>query len=299
MTLLWASLLSLVTGVSLGLLGGGGSILTVPILVYVLGLPPRSAIATSMVVVGATSLVGALTHARAGRVRWRQGLFFGAAGMVGALVGGRLGKLVPQGLLLVVFAAMILATAFAMLRPRKVPQPGEAPKEVPRTRRLLRVARDGMGVGVLTGLVGAGGGFMVVPALALLGGLEMAEAVATSLLVITLNSTAGLVSTQLAGVPLDWAVAGGMSAASILGSLLGARLGRGLSPQTLRRAFAWFVVALGLFIFAREMSSLLALPSPSAGLVAGVLGTVVVGASVALGIRRAQRARASSNLRSP
>lgn len=245
--------LSLVAGVSLGMLGGGGSILTVPILVYALGVEPRGAIATSLVIVGVTSATGVLSHARAGRVEWRVGLLFGAAGMSGAALGGRLGKLVPPALLLVTFAGLVLATALAMLRKR--PGPGPAPVTPP-SRHLAPVLRNGFGVGLLTGLVGAGGGFMVVPALALFGGLSMPRAVATSLLVITLNSASGLASATLAGARVDWALAGSMSVASITGSLLGARLGRNLSPERLRKGFALFIVALGVFILARELHTL-------------------------------------------
>lgn len=271
--LLLGAALSLVAGLSLGLLGGGGSILTVPILVYVLGVDPRGAITTSLVVVGVTSAAGMLSHARAGRVEWRTGLLFGAAGMLGAAGGGRLGKFVPPAMLLVAFAGMVLATAIAMLRRRPVPA---LSSEAPARRRLSAVLRNGFGVGLLTGLVGAGGGFMVVPALALFGGLAMPQAVATSLLVIALNSVSGLISASLAGAPVDWALAGGMSVASILGSLLGARLGRGLSPELLRRGFAFFIVALGVFILVRELSSLFHLPSTRAAALAGGLSVAVL-----------------------
>jgi uncharacterized membrane protein YfcA len=267
-TLLLGAVLSLLAGLSLGLLGGGGSILTVPILVYVLGLEPRSAIVTSLVVVGLTSAIGTLSHAKAGRVEWRVGLLFGAAGMLGAAIGGRVGKFVPPALLLVAFAGMVLATALAMLRRRPVPA---AVPERPAPKRLFAVPRNGFGVGLLTGLVGAGGGFMVVPALALFGGLSMPSAVATSLLVITLNCASGLLSATLGGAPVDWALAGGMSMASIVGSLLGARLGRGVSPEGLRKGFACFIVALGVFILVRELSTLLHVSSARAIALAGSL----------------------------
>jgi uncharacterized membrane protein YfcA len=211
--------------------------------------------------------------------------------MAGALVGGQLGKLFPAPLLLVVFAGMILATAIAMLRPRVV-APSASPVPDSRVRHLWRVGRDGVAVGMLTGLVGAGGGFMVVPALALLGGLGMAEAVATSLLVITLNSTAGLISTQLAGVPVDWAVAGGMSVASIVSSLVGARLSRRLSQQSLRRAFALFVVVLGIFILARELIALLHLSRASVQLLTGGAGAVALLAMGCMAMCRSRQARA-------
>ncbi len=286
--LLLGAVLSLIAGLSLGMLGGGGSILTVPILVYVLGMEPRDAIATSLVVVGTTSAVGMLSHAWGGRVEWRTGLIFGAAGVVGAAVGGRLGKLVPPSLLLVAFAAMVLAAALAMLRGR--PASGGSPAQ-PSRRRMAGALRNGFGVGVLTGLIGAGGGFMVVPALALFGGLSMPRAVATSLLVITLNSISGLFSSTLAGASVDWDLAGIMSAASIGGSLLGARLGQGLHPETLRKGFALFIVSLGAFILVRELSALLHVPSSRAAALGGAvsLGTLLL-ASAPLLLKRWGRA---------
>jgi uncharacterized protein len=289
--ILLGAALSLVAGISLGLLGGGGSILTVPILVYVLGVDPRSAIATSLVVVGVTSATGMLSHARAGRVEWRTGLLFGAAGMLGAAAGGRLGNFAPPALLLIAFAGMVLATAIAMLRRRPAPAPA---REESATRRLSAVLRNGFGVGLLTGLVGAGGGFMVVPALALFGGLAMPRAVATSLLVIALNSASGLLSATQAGATVDWALAGGMSVASVLGSLLGARLGQGLSPEGLRQGFALFIVALGVFILVRELSTLFHLPSARAAALAGGLSLGVLAlASLPLLLKRWWRTQPS------
>ncbi len=168
--------LAVAVGVALGLLGGGGSILMVPLLVYVAGMDAKEAIAASLVVVGVTAAVSVIGHARAGRVRWRTGLLFGAAGMAGALVGGFIGGHLPGQLLMIAFAGMMVATAVAMLRGRKDVDPSKAHAELPVGRVLL----DGVVVGLVTGLVGAGGGFLVVPALALLGGLPMGVAVGTS-----------------------------------------------------------------------------------------------------------------------
>ncbi|MDY7229075.1 sulfite exporter TauE/SafE family protein [Hyalangium rubrum] len=282
-TLLLGAALMLVAGLSLGLLGGGGSILTVPILVYVLGMEPRSAIATSLVVVGVTSATGMLSHARAGRLEWRVGLLFGAAGMVGAAVGGRVGKFVPPALLLVAFAGMVLATAIALLRYH--PAPVSLPMGSAR-QRLFVVLRNGFGVGLLTGLVGAGGGFMVVPALVLFGGLSMPRAVATSLLVITLNSASGLFSATQSGAPVDWVLAGGMSGTAIAGSLVGARLGRGLSPEGLRTGFALFIAALGVFILTRELATLVHVTSGRAALAGGLSAGALILVSAPLLRRR-------------
>ncbi|WP_433530421.1 sulfite exporter TauE/SafE family protein [Micromonospora sp. CA-263727] len=235
-------------GVSLGLLGGGGSILAVPLLVYVAGLPAREAIATSLLVVGITSAVGVLPHARAHRVRWRTGLIFGLAGMAGAYAGGRLAGYVPPTVLLVAFALMMLATATAMLRGR----PGDANPSTPDGLPVLRVVLDGIVVGLVTGLIGAGGGFLVVPALALLGGLPMPVAVGTSLVVIALKSFAGLAG-YLSSVSLDWGLATTVTAAAVAGSLLGGRLAGRVPAELLRRAFGWFVVLMGVFVLAQQL----------------------------------------------
>ncbi|MGW0432560.1 sulfite exporter TauE/SafE family protein [Micromonospora sp. NPDC003197] len=241
--------LAVLIGVSLGLLGGGGSILAVPLLVYVAGLEAKEAIATSLLVVGVTSAVAVLPHARAGRIRWRTGLIFGLAGMAGAYGGGRLAAFIPAGVLLTGFALMMLATATAMIRGRRKTEGSDtASGELP----LLRVVADGVVVGLATGLVGAGGGFLVVPALALLGGLPMPIAVGTSLVVIAMKSFAGLAG-YLSSVQIDWGLAGAVTAAAVVGSLLGGRLAGRIPENVLRRMFGWFVVVMGVFVLAQQV----------------------------------------------
>lgn len=248
MELITTLVLSVLIGVALGLLGGGGSILTVPILVYVAGQDTKTAIATSLVVVGVTSAVGAISHARAGRVRWRTGLLFGAAGMVGAYGGGRLAAFIPDTVLLVAFGLMMAATAVAMLRRRPEPSTREAHEEVP----LGRVLVDGVVVGLVTGLVGAGGGFLVVPALALLGGLPMSVAVGTSLVVIAMKSMAGLLG-YLHSVSIDWSLALAVTTAAIAGTVVGGRLTSKVSQDGLRRGFGWFVVVMAAFVLGQQV----------------------------------------------
>ncbi|GAA4737211.1 sulfite exporter TauE/SafE family protein [Phytohabitans rumicis] len=233
-------------GISLGLLGGGGSILAVPLLVYVTDLPAKEAIATSLLVVGATSAVGVLPHARAGRVRWRTGLVFGIAGMTGAYTGGRLAELIPASVLLTAFGLMMLATAVAMIRGRRAAG-RPAPHELP----VFRVVLDGVVVGLVTGLVGAGGGFLVVPALALLGGLPMPVAVGTSLLVIAMKSFAGLAG-YLSSITINWPLAAAITAAAVAGSMLGSRLIGRIPEDLLRKTFGWFVVVMGLFVLTQQ-----------------------------------------------
>ncbi|MGW4108505.1 sulfite exporter TauE/SafE family protein, partial [Streptomyces sp. NPDC004976] len=150
LTLVLVLVLALLVGVSLGLLGGGGSILTVPLLVYVAGMDAKEAIATSLFVVGVTSAVGMINHARGGRVRWRTGVLFGAAGMAGAYTGGLVGGHIPDAVLLIAFAVMMIVTAAAMLRGRRGVDPDQAHRQLPVGRVLL----DGAAVGLATGLVG-------------------------------------------------------------------------------------------------------------------------------------------------
>jgi len=236
-------------GVLLGLLGGGGSILTVPLLVYVLGVEPRTAIAMSLVVVGVTSASGALLHARAGRVRWRTALVFGSGGMTGAFVGGRINPLIPSTLLLLLFAGVMVAAAVAMLRRKDTP-PSSASTSAPEVIPVTRVLAQGVAVGLLSGLVGAGGGFLIVPALALVG-LPTPVATATSLVVIALQSAAGFVG-HLGHAPLPWALTGAVLAAAMTGSLVGGRLAGHIAPATLRRGFAVFVLATATFLLVAE-----------------------------------------------
>ena len=240
--------LTLLVGIAMGLLGGGGSILMVPILRYVSGLEAQDAITTSLLVVGLTSAVAAAKHARVGRVRYRTGLLFGAGGMLGAFVGGKLGALVEGRVLLILFALVMVATGVAMLRPRRSSATEAAPEEPPIARLLVVSAL----VGSLTGLVGAGGGFLIVPALVLFFGLPMEAAVGTSLLVIALQSASALVG-KLGHVQPNWDLGLGLGTLAMTGSLLGARIGRRTNPQTLRKAFGVLVLVMAVVMLAREL----------------------------------------------
>jgi hypothetical protein len=282
--LLLAALLSLLIGLSLGILGGGGSILTLPILVYVLDVEPKTAIAMSLFVVGVTSATGAIAHARGGRVRFRTGLVFGVTAMVGAYGGGQIAHFLPATVLLIAFAAVMLITSMAMMRGRRGAGTGAAPAGA----SIGKVLAIGAAVGLVSGLVGAGGGFLIVPALALFGGLAMPEAVGTSLLVIALQSFAGFAG-HAGHVHLDWTLTAVVSASAVAGSFAGARLGRGLSPDALRRGFAWFVLAMALFLLAKQLpaGALASLASfVSRHLAAMVAGAVALGGALA-GWRRA------------
>ena len=247
--------LAAVVGISLGLLGGGGSILTVPILTYVLGMEPRVAIASSLFIVGATSAIGMIGHAREGRVRWKTGALFGGAGMLGAFAGGLLGGFIPGAVLMLLFAVMMIATASAMIRGRKGAGTDTSSHE--HALPIPRVLLDGFAVGIATGPVGAGGGFLIVPALTLLGGLPMATAVGTSLLVITMKSFAGL-GGYLLSTQLNWPLVLAFTAVAIAGSFIGVRLSGAIPERALRRGFGVFVLVVGAFVLIQELPALLA-----------------------------------------
>lgn len=234
-----ASGLGLLVGVALGVLGGGGSILCVPIFVYVLGLPAREAVAGSLAVVGLTAGVGALRHHRHGRVRWRTAVFFGAVAMVGAYIGARLGTQMTGAAQLTLFALTLFVASVFMAR-----EPDEEP---PARRPATVVAAAALGVGLLTGMVGVGGGFVIVPALVLLLAVPMKEAVGTSLLIMVMNAAAGFMG-YLGDVALPWSLLAQFAAFTVAGILVGVRLVAHIPQRSLRRTFAAFLVLMGAFI---------------------------------------------------
>ncbi len=249
-----AALGALAIGVSLGLLGSGGSILTVPILVYLVGQPEKLAIAGSLAIVGAVALAGALPAAARGQLDYRSVGWFGLPGMAGTLAGSWFAQLLPGLLQLTVFALVMLVAAVRMARPAAA----QAPAPSSRTR----LVSQGLAVGALTGIVGIGGGFLILPALVLLGGLSMHRAIGTSLAIIALNAGTGFAKhawtlTQ-SGQALDWQIIGLFTAIGAAGSLAGQRLAGRLPQQTLRRAFALLLVLMSGYILWRSVPSLLA-----------------------------------------
>jgi len=286
MSALGLALASLI-GVSLGFFGGGGSILTVPLLVYVFGLEPKMAIASSLPIVAIASLGGAVQHWRAGNVRLKEGLFFGAAGMTGAYLGGRVSAYLDGGLLLLLFAAMMMITASAMWRSR-----GAAAKEASKEQLSSgKLILQGLSVGVFTGLVGAGGGFLIVPALALWAGLPISAAVGTSLFIIVLQSTAGFLG-YLAHVSVDIRLILTIATIAVLGSFAGSRLATRVDPASLRRSFAAFVMIMACLILTREGALVAktiapALPTNGPQLVLAA-ALLVLGIAAGRGSRRAE-----------
>lgn len=290
--ILLGGILAVAMGAVLGLLGGGGSILAVPILLYVFALPAKQAIATSLLVVGATSVAALLQHARAGRVRWSTGISFAAFAMCGAYAGGRLAGWVPGRALLALFVAMMLFAARRMLCG------GRAESEAVRAPRvefsLLRVGAQGIAVGLLTGMVGAGGGFLIVPALVLLTGLPMREAIGTSLLVISLNSAAALAG-YLDHVSIDATAATVATAGAVAGAMVGS-LGAGrVAASRLRRIFAWLVLSTGAAMATRE---LVAAGAPPLAIVAVIAAALAAGLTPSGGFQLARLRQLAQSERS-
>ncbi|MEV5313346.1 sulfite exporter TauE/SafE family protein [Streptomyces sp. NPDC052610] len=243
-----AALLALVagafTGLALGALGGGGSVLAVPALIYLVGLSPAAAATASLVVVTLTSATALSGHARQGTVRWREGVLFAAAGVVPAALGGVVSARLPAALLTGAFAVVAALAAVRMLRPSAASS-GDA-VEV----RAGRVGGAGAGLGAVTGVLGVGGGFLAVPALVHVAGLRMRAAVGTSLLVITLNALVALAARAGSAVTVDWAAVAPFAAAAVLGSWDGRRLAARVPAGTLQRVFAWALLGVAAFMLA-------------------------------------------------
>lgn len=261
--------LGVLIGLALGALGGGGSILTVPALVYALGQDPRSATSSSLLIVGITSLLALLPHARARRVRFAQGLLFGALGTAGSFAGSTLAGHVPQQVLLAAFAALMLLVATLMLRrshgQTTVHQQDDPTSEPMLTLHPLRCACPRVAkvlltatvVGLMTGFFGVGGGFVLVPALVLALDFPIPVAVGTSLLVIAVNSATALTARVGSGSNhLDWPLIGVFTAAAVTGSLAGGRLTSRVDPRRLTCAFAVLLAAVAAYTAARTIPTL-------------------------------------------
>lgn len=238
-------------GLSLGLLGGGGSILTVPALVYLVGQSPQVAVTTSLAIVGGNSLLGAAFHNGQGSLNWKVAALFGGTGMLAAYASAGLSKHFSPAALLVAFAVLMLVVAALMLLRR------DSRDANPQPRPWWVAPLAGAGVGVLTGILGVGGGFLIVPALVMLVGLPIYQAVGTSLVIIAANSLAGLLGHLGAGA-LDLQLALVFVAAGLGGTFAGTRLARRLPANRLKQAFAVFVLILALFLLNDNLPKMLA-----------------------------------------
>ena len=251
----WLGAISI--GVSLGLLGSGGSILTVPVLVYLFGQDEKVAIAGSLFVVGSIALASSLHYLKDKLVDWRNVLIFGLPGMIGTYAGAFIAAYVAGIVQLSLFAVVMLLASYLMLRPVTLDDKPHV------ARAVWKIALDGWLVGVITGLVGVGGGFLIVPALVLLGGLSMHRAVATSLVIIALKSFSGFVKyldvLDEQDLVLDWRTLVLVTALGIAGSFVGAKTANRLPQHKLKKGFGIFLIVMGIYILARSLPEAISL----------------------------------------
>lgn len=247
-------------GLSLGLMGGGGSVLALPVLVYVMGISPKPAIAMTLVIVGTVSLLGLLPHWRSGNVNLKTAIVFGSATMLGTFTGAKIAALpfVTDTLQMLLFAiVMLLAAGFMIRRSVQPVRSDDALAMYPKPLCKycwLWLLTEGLMVGILTGLVGVGGGFAIVPALVLLAKIPMKQAIGTSLLIIVANSITGFLG-YVGHVSLDWHLMISFIFAASLGTIPGAYFARFVSAQKLQKAFGYVLLAVAAFVLVQNHSS--------------------------------------------
>ncbi len=255
MVLAWIG--ALLIGITLGLLGSGGSILTVPVLTYLVGQETKVAIAGSLMIVGIISLFAMVPYAQQKLVNWRTVVVFGVPGMLGAGAGAGAAHFVSDAVQMLVFAALLLIASYLMFKPVKLQEPSDEIAE----RAMVKIAIDGFLVGAITGLVGVGGGFLIIPALVLLGGLSMRLAVGTSLVIIAIKSFAGFIGylsvLEALELSIDWTIIGIFSVIGVLGSWLGHKLSSKVNQEHLKQGFAVFLILMGVFILYESLMDVL------------------------------------------
>ncbi len=258
-----AYIASLFIGLSLGILGGGGSILTLPVLVYLFGIDATVATAYSLFIVGATSLASIVPKARQGEVDFGAALYFGAPAVVAVyMTRAYLVPLIPDVILetasftltrstflMLLFAVLMLLAARGMIVGKKASAPATA---LPTWKKIAVILAEGLIVGVLTGLVGAGGGFLIIPALVLVTGLDMKTAVGTSLTIIAFKSLLGFTG-DLGQYSMDWNLLGLVTIVAIIGMVIGTFVSKKIDSTPLQKSFGWFVLIMGLFIVGKEL----------------------------------------------
>lgn len=239
-------------GGSLGLLGGGGSILTVPALVYILGLTPQVAVTTSLAIVGVNSAIGSFFHQAHGTLNWRVALIFGGTGMVTSYIAAGLSKQLSPNVLMIAFALLMLTVGIILIRQKNVKSNLHMNDDL----KQWKVLMGGAVVGLLTGILGVGGGFLIVPALVILVGMPVHHAIGTSLIVIAMNSLAGFIG-HLDGTVLDIPLILTFIIAGVFGTFAGTQLGKRLNAVLLRKSFSVFVISLAIFLLYDNISKIL------------------------------------------
>lgn len=254
--------LAILMGLTLGMIGAGGSILTVPILVYLLGVKPVVATGYSLLVVGSAALTGAVRYWRHGMVNLRAALMLALPAMLTVLatrtfivpaIPAMLAGIPKDIFIMLLFAALMIVAAVFMLKPLRV-KPEAHPKMT--AGRIVKLISGGAGVGLLTGMVGAGGGFLIIPTLIALFGLPVKEAIGTSLAIIAINSLIGFQGDLIAGIPLDWPLLGLFLGLTLLGMWLGTTLGKRMHGEKLKKLFGAFTLLVGLAVLAEELHAL-------------------------------------------
>lgn len=247
--LIWALLSGMLTGLALGIFGSGGGIVVVPALIYLLHLDPKEAIAMGLGIIAITAVLSAWDHWRARNIDIRAAATFGPFGVAGTYAGARLGAAVPITFQLTLFAAVMYVAAYRMLCKKGTVCAGAERSEMARTALLIG---SGVGVGLLAGVVGVGGGFLIVPALVLLAGIPMKRAIGTSLLVVSMNSLSGFAG-YLGTVAVNYSIMGAFAVVTVLSSLIGTRLARRWSAEALRQGFAWGLMIVATYIIAQSV----------------------------------------------
>lgn len=236
---------ALFIGLSLGLLGSGGSILTVPVLIYLVGQDPKVAIAGSLLIVGIISIFSAIPYARQKSIDWRTVSIFGIPGMIGAIIGAWGANFVSDSMQMLIFSVLLLSASYLMFRP--IDLEGNHQQ-----RATYKIAIDGLLVGAVTGLVGVGGGFLIIPALVLIGGLSMRIAIGTSLVIIAIKSFAGFLGylqvLHTLQLQIDWQIILAFSLIGIIGGWMGSKISNRVNQQLLKKVFASFLIIMGTFI---------------------------------------------------
>ncbi len=251
-------ILAFCIGLSLGLIGGGGSILAVPILIYVMGVAPKAAIATSLAIVGMVSIIGTIPHWRQGNVNFKTAAFFAPTAMIGAYLGARLADLplITETVQLTCFGLVMVIASVLMIRKggnssanHKVDFADQL--ALSNSSSWWAIPLQALGIGILTGFVGVGGGFLIVPALVLFGSVPMKEAIGTSLLIIAFNSATGFLG-YLSQVELDWNLVISFIIAASIGTFIGAYLTRFIEAKNLQKGFGYFVLAIAVFVLIKR-----------------------------------------------
>lgn len=252
---------AILIGLFLGLLGGGGSIMTVPIFVYLIGLPTKLAIALSLALVGSVSLIGVFKHWKLGNVNFKIVALFAPFAMVGTFIGAKLSQFVSGSFQLILFAVVMLIAAVFMFKKTKTNTSSQKQKQFYSKKDILFIALEGIFVGILTGLVGVGGGFLIVPALVLLTKIPMKEAIGSSLLIISLKSFAGFYG-YLGQVQIDWSFLLTFISIASVGIIIGTSLIRFVSQAQLKKIFAVFLIIMGIFILYKNKEKLITASLP-------------------------------------